>query len=67
MYFTRIGANASPKYLYYAALGIPYSMYSTNPHSKLTQEVLGNHKIAVPPLPEQIQIARFLDTRDGAD
>jgi type I restriction enzyme S subunit len=62
MYFTRINAEVCARYVYYAALGIPFGMYSTNTAlPSITQQVLGNHKLPCPPQAEQTQIAKFLD------
>lgn len=62
MYYTRIGKIAEPRFLYYAALIIPFDMYSTNTAlPSITQETLGKHKVRCPPLDEQKQIASFLD------
>ncbi len=62
MYFTRIDSRVCARFIYYAALGIPYSLYSTNTAlPSMPQEVLGNHKIPAPPLQEQARIAKFLD------
>lgn len=62
MYFTRINADVNARFVYYVALSIPFSFYTTNTAlPSITQEALGNHKVAVPSLEEQTQIARFLD------
>lgn len=62
MYYTKIEPMCHARFLYYAALTIPFDMYSTNTAlPSITQETLGKHKLLRPPLPEQKQIASFLD------
>ncbi len=62
MYYTTISSTVVPKFIYYAALTIPFALYSTNTAlPSITQEVLGKHKIPCPPYSEQTQIAKFLD------
>lgn len=62
MYYSKIEPTCDARFLYYAALTIPFEMYSTNTAlPSITQETLGKHKLLHPPLAEQQQIAAFLD------
>ena len=62
MYWTRIAADANPRFAYYAALTIPFDYYSTNTAlPSMTKGVLHAHLIARPPTSEQAAIATFLD------
>jgi type I restriction enzyme S subunit len=62
MYWTRITKGASARFVYYAALTIPFDYYSTNTAlPSMTQSALSNHAVAIPALSEQRAIATFLD------
>ena len=62
MYWTKINPVASGRYTYYSALTIPFDYYSTNTAlPSMTKGALSSHLVARPPLPEQTQIAAFLD------
>ena len=62
MYWTKIRPNASGRYAYYTALTIPFGYYSTNTAlPSMTKGALNAHFVARPPLPEQREIAGFLD------
>ncbi len=62
MYWTKISLDVSGRFTYYSALAIPFDFYSTNTGlPSMTKGVLSSHRVACPPLPEQTQIATFLD------
>ena len=62
MYWTKISPDVSGRFTYYSALTIPFDFYSTNTAlPSMTKGALSGHRVASPPLPEQIQIAAFLD------
>ena len=62
MYWTKISPAASGRFTYYSALTIPFDYYSTNTAlPSMTKGALSSHSVARPPLPEQTQIAAFLD------
>jgi type I restriction enzyme, S subunit len=64
MYYAITNSNSSAKFLYYCALGIPFSLYSTDTAlPSMTQTALGNHPIATPCHDEQKAIAAFLDEK----
>jgi type I restriction enzyme, S subunit len=66
MYWTKILPDASGKFAYYLALTIPFDYYSTNTAlPSMTKGALSNHRVARPKLPEQIEIAKFLDTQSA--
>lgn len=62
MFYTKIAEDAFPKFVYYAALNIPFDRYSTNTAlPSMTGENLSSHVIVAPKLDEQTAIAKFLD------
>jgi type I restriction enzyme S subunit len=62
MYWTKIAPDACGRYAYYLALNIPFDYYSTNTAlPSMTKGALHAHMVSRPPLPEQTQIAAFLD------
>jgi len=62
MYWSKISPGASGRFAYYSALTIPFDYYSTNTAlPSMTKGALNSHLVARPPLPEQTQIAAFLD------
>ena len=63
MYYTEINEDIYPKFLYYLALTIQFSRYSTNTAlPSMTQEHLGNYRFAIPAsADERKTIANFLD------
>jgi type I restriction enzyme S subunit len=62
MYWTKIAPDACGRYAYYLALNIPFDYYSTNTAlPSMTKGALHAHMVSRPPLPEQTQIAVFLD------
>jgi type I restriction enzyme S subunit len=66
MYWTKISSGANPRFVYYAALTIPFNYYSTNTAlPSMTKAVLHAHLVACPPLEEQRAIAKFLDRETG--
>jgi len=66
MYWTKVSPDASGKFCYYAALTIPFDLYSTNTAlPSMTKGVLSAHPIARPPYEEQSAIAAFLDRETG--
>jgi len=66
MFYTEIKRNTFPKFLYYSSLTIPFDYYSTNTAvPSMTQNDLGNHIFAYPPIAEQERIAEFLDRKCG--
>jgi type I restriction enzyme S subunit len=66
MYWTKINPSASGRFTYYTALTIPFGYYSTNTAlPSMTKGNLASHLVAKPPLPEQHQIAAFLDRECG--
>ena len=62
MFYTKIAADAFPKFVYYAALNIPFGSYQTNTAlPSMTGEDLSSHVICVPQYDEQREIADKLD------
>jgi type I restriction enzyme S subunit len=62
MYWTKISPDVSGRFTYYSSLTIPFDFYSTNTAlPSMTKGALSSHRVACPPLPEQTQIAAFLD------
>ena len=62
MFYTKIAADAFPKFVYYSALNIPFGLYSTNTAlPSMTGESLSSHLIAAPKFTEQRGIANSLD------
>jgi len=62
MYWTKISPAVSGRFAYYLAVTIPFDFYSTNTAlPSMTKGALSSHRVAHPPLPEQTQIAAFLD------
>ncbi len=63
MYYTELSKGVDAKYLYYLALTIQFSRYSTNTAlPSMTQEHLSNYKFSLPKAePEQRKIIEFLD------
>ena len=66
MYWTKVSPDACGKFCYYAALTIPFDLYSTNTAlPSMTKGVLSAHPIARPSYEEQSAIAAFLDRETG--
>ncbi|MCH8493680.1 MAG: restriction endonuclease subunit S [Idiomarina sp.] len=64
MFFTEILPRAYGKFAYYLATTIPFGLYSTNTAlPSMSQFDLANHKLPIPPVSEQAQIALYLDER----
>lgn len=62
MYYAVPSKYCSAKFLYYCALKIPFSLYSTDTAlPSMTRTAYGNHPIAIPELKEQNEIVRYLD------
>jgi type I restriction enzyme S subunit len=62
MYWTKIRPGTSGRFVYYAALTIPFDYYSTNTAlPSMTKGALSGHLVARPSLSEQAHIAAFLD------
>lgn len=62
MYWTKIRANASGRYVFYLAVIIPFDYYSTNTAlPSMTKGAFNRHLVTLPPLEEQTAIAAFLD------
>lgn len=62
MFFTQIDERADGRFVYYAALNIPFDRYSTNTAlPSMTQEDLSSHLLAAPKKEEQSAIAAALD------
>lgn len=64
MYYTIPLRGNDAKYLYYLATLLPFGKYQTSTAlPSMTQTILGNIKVIVPPLSEQQSIASYLDTK----
>lgn len=64
MFYCICNKNVLTKFIYYQCLTIPFAYYSTaTALPSMTQFDLLNHKIGLPPLPEQTAIAEFLDKK----
>ncbi|WP_026331462.1 restriction endonuclease subunit S [Thioalkalivibrio sp. ALE11] len=66
MFYSVVSPPSNGRFLYYSALKIPFSMYSTNTAlPSMTQESLSGHLMAIPPPDEQATVAAFLDHETG--
>src|SRR5690606_26310945 len=64
MFYAVVESGYSIKYLYYLSTRIPFKYYSTSTAlPSMTQDDLKNHKVGIPPLPQQTAIAAFLDDK----
>lgn len=62
MFYTQIKDVIIPRFLYFSALCFPFEFYSTQTAlPSMTQQDLGNHTLAVPPIPEQLAIVDHID------
>jgi type I restriction enzyme S subunit len=62
MFYTEVSKNVSAKFLYYSALTFPFDYYSTKTAlPSMTQQDLGNHPVALPPIDEQKVIVQFIE------
>jgi type I restriction enzyme S subunit len=62
MYWSKLRDGFDGRFGYYMALCFPFAYYSTNTAlPSLTKSVLENHKVSIPPINEQRQLAHFLD------
>ena len=66
MFYAIPNQKCIAKYMYYQALTIPFSFYSTDTAlPSMTQSDLGNHLMCFPPISEQRIIASYLDQKVG--
>ena len=66
MFYAIPNQKCIAKYMYYQALTIPFSLYSTDTAlPSMTQTDLGNHLMCFPPTFEQRAIASYLDQKVG--
>ncbi len=66
MFYAIPNQKCIAKYMYYQALTIPFSLYSTDTAlPSMTQTDLGNHLMCFPPTFEQRTIASYLDQKVG--
>ena len=66
MFYAIPNQKCIAKYMYYQALTIPFSLYSTDTAlPSMTQTDLGNHLMCFPPIFEQRAIASYLDQKVG--
>lgn len=66
MFYAIPNQKCIAKYMYYQALTIPFSLYSTDTAlPSMTQTDLGNHLMCFPPTSEQRTIASYLDQKVG--
>lgn len=64
MYYTIPSEACNCKFMYYVATTLPYDKYSTSTAlPSMTQSILGNLKITIPPIAEQQVIASYLDKK----
>jgi type I restriction enzyme, S subunit len=62
MFYTEVPKNVFAKFLYYSALSFPFDFYSTKTAlPSMTQQDLGNHPVALPPMDEQKVIVQFIE------
>lgn len=61
MFYSELGRNVNPEYVYFQSVGFPFDKLSTNTAlPSMTQEDLLNLGFAIPPLSEQIEISKFI-------
>lgn len=64
MYYTIPSEACNCKFMYYVATTLPYDKYSTSTAlPSMTQSILGNLMITIPPIAEQQAIASYLDNK----
>ena len=64
MFYAIPQKNSDGKYLYYQSLTFPFDYYMTDTaRPSMTQTDLGDNKICLPPLSEQIAIVDYLETK----
>lgn len=64
MFYSISKRGNNTRFLFYVATTIPFKLYSTaTALPSMTQNDINNHKIAIPPLPEQTAIASFIDQK----
>lgn len=66
MFYCVCNKTTSTKFIYYCATQIPFSYYATSTAlPSMKQSDLLNHVIGLPPLPEQQQIADYLEQKSA--
>lgn len=61
-FYTEVSKHVSAKFLYFSALSFPFDYYSTKTAlPSMTQQDLGNHPVALPPMDEQILIIQYIE------
>ena len=66
MYYTIPKKDVNCKFMYYVATTLPFDKYSTSTAlPSMTQTILGNLKVAIPPKDEQSVIVEYLDKKCG--
>lgn len=66
MYYTIPKKDVNCKFMYYVATTLPFDKYSTSTAlPSMTQTILGNLKVAIPPKDEQSNIVEYLDKKCG--
>ncbi|MBO9484445.1 restriction endonuclease subunit S [Salinisphaera sp. G21_0] len=62
MFYTVVSKHISAKFLHYCALSFPFDFYSTQTAlPSMTQQDLGDHPVAVPPMDEQKPIIQYIE------
>lgn len=62
MFYSQVKPVIKPKFLYFCAVGFPFEYYSTQTAlPSMTQQDIGNHPIAIPPLLEQETIVSHIE------
>ncbi len=62
MFYTEVSENVFAKFLYYSGLSFPFNYYSTKTAlPSMTQQDLGNHPVALPPMNEQKIIVQYIE------
>ncbi len=64
MFYSEVSKDISAKFLYYCSTGFQFKYYSTHTAlPSMTQEDLGKHPLALPPLEEQLKIVHFIEEK----
>jgi len=62
MFYTEVSKHISATFLYFSALSFPFDYYSTKTAlPSMTQQDLGNHPVAFPPMDEQELIIQHIE------
>ena len=62
MFYTEVSKSVYAKFLYFSALSFPFDYYSTKTAlPSMTQQDLGNHLVALPPIDEQVLITQYIE------